>query len=60
MAQMVKDQQLMRESGMTSNGISTKGLESASGSQSTCDEGGRGDIYGPETKKRFGNLGFGE
>jgi hypothetical protein len=34
MAQMVKDQQLMRESGMTTNGIATKGLESASGSGS--------------------------
>jgi hypothetical protein len=29
---MVKDQQLMRESGMTTNGIAMKGMESASGS----------------------------
>jgi hypothetical protein len=34
---MAKDQQLMRESGMTTNGIAMKGMESASvsGSQST-------------------------
>jgi hypothetical protein len=31
---MVKDQQLMREYGMTTNGIATKGMESASRSGS--------------------------
>jgi hypothetical protein len=31
---MMKDPQLMRESGMTTNGIATKGMESASGSGS--------------------------